>query len=330
MLGVVTMSLRALTGVYDFEGKAAEPLPPPQLMRKLKNDLNLDGVMFISTQMHMPGLDESILREIRSTAEELGMYVEGGSGGTDPDVIERDLWATKSMGGKVLKSYFGYLLRPETIRSSDDWYEFEKEQKAKLEVVEKLARRYDVKVAFENHLDITWEEMLSFMKHVDSEYIGVALDTANPLGIIQDPVETARQLGPYTIATHLKDWRMIEEEKGFTVMPVPLGKGDVDLKEIVKILKAANPELNYSIELDMHRIHQIPWLNHDFWRGFPNRNIHDVVKVINLIRKDGSPRTSEELKALPAMKGARVEELVDHELDYLGQSITYCREELGL
>lgn len=326
MLGVVTHSFRATCGIYDMKGKNPNPLGPIELMHKLKA-MGSQGIMFISTEGHIPNLDEGLLGEVGEEAKSLGMYLEGGSSGTEPVETERQLRATAIMGGKILKTSVGWLLHPDIISNTDEWNTFRKETRTNLKVLAKMARYWDIKIGLENHFDVTYQELAQFVDEVGSEYIGVTLDTANAFGIVQDPVETARALAPYIIATHFKDWQLYETRNGYTMRQDVLGKGEVDLKTIVPIIQAANPDVNYSIELDHHRNFEMKVLDPAYWNSFERRDPNDLVKMLNITRKANRP--IEKLKDVPYLKGASIEELMEHETKILQKSMDYCVKELG-
>ncbi|HOX28732.1 MAG TPA: sugar phosphate isomerase/epimerase family protein, partial [bacterium] len=102
-------------------------------------------------------------------------------------------------------------------------------------------------VALENHADYTVDEMLEIIHTIDSEDFKVTLDTGNAIYLDEDPVETARKLAPYSIYTHIKDIKHV----GPMLMSVPLGQGEVDLKEIISILKNNCYDGLYSIECNL-------------------------------------------------------------------------------
>jgi len=51
---------------------------------------------------------------------------------------------------------------------------------------------------------------------------GVTFDVGNPLGTLDDPCEAADILGPYTVATHYKDFAAEEIARGSRLTMVPL------------------------------------------------------------------------------------------------------------
>ena len=115
------------------------------------------------------------------------------------------------------------------------------------------AKQYDIKMAIENHIDFNSNEILWLIKEVNSPYLGVNLDTANFVRVLDDPVKATEKLAPYVYATHVKDVAVqtnVPADTWHFFASVPAGKGLVDIKSIAKILKKANYEGFLAVEID--------------------------------------------------------------------------------
>jgi sugar phosphate isomerase/epimerase len=53
----------------------------------------------------------------------------------------------------------------------------------------KTARDYGIRMAVENHIDFTSDEMVTLLDAVDSPYLGINFDTGNFLRLLDDPVK---------------------------------------------------------------------------------------------------------------------------------------------
>lgn len=107
-------------------------------------------------------------------------------------------------------------------------------------------------LALENHIDLYVDEVVELMEAVGSPALGVCFDTANNLRMFEDPLEVARKLAPYTKTTHVKDIAAYKgDPKTFAFWPsVPLGKGLIDIAEIVRLLKAEGYDGLLALEID--------------------------------------------------------------------------------
>jgi sugar phosphate isomerase/epimerase len=117
------------------------------------------------------------------------------------------------------------------------------------------AQAQDVVLAMENHLDFTADEQLEILQKIDSPYLRVTLDTGNNLRNLEDPMEVVRKLAPYTAATHIKD--IMATGKGNPATEwrrfwpsAPLGRGIIDLAEVVRILRQNNYRGALNVEID--------------------------------------------------------------------------------
>lgn len=119
----------------------------------------------------------------------------------------------------------------------------------------RVAEDHGVTLAIENHIDFTSTEILEILHEVDSESLRVNFDTGNALRLYEDPVEAARNLAPYAVATHTKD---ITTRRGgapserFLFWPsCPAGEGLVDLLGVARVLDETGFEGSLAIELDL-------------------------------------------------------------------------------
>jgi len=53
----------------------------------------------------------------------------------------------------------------------------------------KVAAKYDIRIADENHIDFNADEMLALIKAVNSPYFGINFDTGNFMRVLDDPIK---------------------------------------------------------------------------------------------------------------------------------------------
>lgn len=114
------------------------------------------------------------------------------------------------------------------------------------------ASEHGVVLAIENHIDFLADELVELVEAVDSRWLGVCLDTANNLRMLEDPAVAIDKLAPYARATHVKD---IAPHRGnpreFAFWPsVPLGRGLIDLPRAFDALRRANYQGLLALEID--------------------------------------------------------------------------------
>ena len=117
----------------------------------------------------------------------------------------------------------------------------------------KTAKKYDVKLAVENHIDFNSDEILTILENVNSPYLGINFDTGNFLRVLDDPIRGMEKLAKHVYATHVKD---LKPQKGVPVNAwyffscTPVGDGLVDNLKLARILKEAGYEGFLAVEID--------------------------------------------------------------------------------
>ena len=117
----------------------------------------------------------------------------------------------------------------------------------------KVAKEYDVKLAVENHIDFTSDEILQLLEMVDSEYFGLNFDTGNFLRLLDDPIKGMEKLAPYVLATHVKDLmpdKTASPTDWYFFAGVPVGKGLINNQTLAELLLKANFKGFLAVEID--------------------------------------------------------------------------------
>jgi sugar phosphate isomerase/epimerase len=117
----------------------------------------------------------------------------------------------------------------------------------------KIARKYDIKLATENHIDFTADEMLELLNNVDSPYLGINFDTGNFLRLLDDPLEGMRKLAKHVLATHIKDLKPqkgVSPREWYFFSCTPVGDGLVDNQALVNLLKQVDYQGVLAVEID--------------------------------------------------------------------------------
>ncbi|MFA9465084.1 MAG: sugar phosphate isomerase/epimerase family protein [Velocimicrobium sp.] len=116
-----------------------------------------------------------------------------------------------------------------------------------------IAEANGVKLALENHIDFTADEMLEMVQRVDSPNFGINFDTGNFLRLLDDPIEGMRKLAPYVFSTHIKDLVFNPEAiptDWYFFSGVPVGFGLVDNMKLAEILSENNYKGFLAVEID--------------------------------------------------------------------------------
>jgi sugar phosphate isomerase/epimerase len=114
------------------------------------------------------------------------------------------------------------------------------------------AKEHGVALAIENHIDLLADELVDLIETVDSSSLGVCLDTANNLRMLEDPAVAIEKLAPFARATHVKD---IAAKSGnpreFAFWPsVPVGQGLIDIPRAFDALRKHGYDGLLALEID--------------------------------------------------------------------------------
>ena len=117
----------------------------------------------------------------------------------------------------------------------------------------KVAEDWGIKMAVENHIDFTSDEMVQLLESVDSPYLGINFDTGNFLRLLDNPLEGMEKLAPYVLATHIKDLkpqRGVPADEWYFFSSTPIGDGLIDNDRLIKTLSRAGFKGVLAVEID--------------------------------------------------------------------------------
>ncbi len=115
------------------------------------------------------------------------------------------------------------------------------------------AEEYGVRMAVENHFDLSSSEWLRIIEAVGSPNFGLCFDSANFWRQLEDPVKVMRKMGKYVYATHLKDVKLYEgvtPDEWYFFACTPLGEGLLDFQTLVEILHELDYDGILAFEVD--------------------------------------------------------------------------------
>lgn len=186
----------------------------------------------------------------------VGRAVDGDSADTGADRVMRWVELAERLSSPFVRVSSGFyrnevLGRPDRIRA---------EQRFLIEALEVTARRAEatgITVLLENHSDFTPDEYVEIIESVGMGRIGVFLDIINPVSMLLDPVPVVRQLAPWAIAGHAKDYRLQSNyvpdrfhRRGFDVQYCYPGEGVADLPSLINALVAAQTTTSYRLSIE--------------------------------------------------------------------------------
>ncbi len=270
--------------------------------------------------------DSARLARLRRRAAELDVLLEvhGGNALAKWSRFEDTMRRAADLGARVVGCSFGMLMRPNKIATLSAWDEHVAQCEARLRQLAPLAKSLGLSIAVENHLDFTVEELRNMIRRVDSPHVGVLFDVGNTVGTLDDPTEAADVLGPYTVATHYKDFAIEEVARGFRFTMVPLGCGSLRLEEITRrLLRHIDPQMGLSIEMMNGQHFEVYWLEDRFWLAYRDKTARQVAATLRHIR--GKAIDIDQLKLQEEIDELPHEEHLELEHDRMARCIAYLK-----
>jgi sugar phosphate isomerase/epimerase len=318
-MGIVTYAL----GIHQknhWAGRHAGLSPALALLEESAR-LGAAGV-----QVDLTAQDSPRMSEIRKRSEEHGMYLEAGiSPPRNSDDVARfvqDIRAAKEAGASLARTVILPGRRYEQFKSFDEFKEYEKRGLESLQLAEPVLARNRFHLAVENHKDQRIPEKLELIKKLSSEWIGICVDVGNSFTLLEDPVETVRAFAPFALTVHFKDQAVRENQDGFWFADVALGEGFLDLPAIVKILRAAKPDIHLNLETITRDALNVPVLTDEFWATLPDTPARELARTLRTIKTHSAD------KPFVLVSNLSVEEQLTLELRNVEQSLSYARNHL--
>ena len=260
-----------------------------------------DGVQF--TELHLgygQTLDDGFLRDLASRARAHGLYIEWAGGEHIP--FDTVTWQRKDLapinanaarqaaavGASVVRSCSGGL-----IRWRDDSPPTEvllRETAAALKSQAPFFRDHGVVLAIELHFEFTTFELLRLFEMCGAEpggWLGICLDTMNPVTMLEDPVSAVDRILPWVVAVHAKDGALVLRDQGLASFPVECGTGLVDFERILRRLAELDRTIHLSLE-DHGGSFDLPIFDANFLSRFPDLTVQELARLLRLARVGGA------------------------------------------
>lgn len=241
--------------VYGHQSKPSKQMTLEDFIKRA-HDLKVDGVSLESC--FIPRFDAKYLADVKAMLDEYKLdrvyawgHPDGLEGGRNKkafaDMVKHIPYAA-AIGAKVMRVVGASLM----FRNEPHGPMLASLTKMFKEAV-KTAKKYDVRLADENHIDFNSDEMLSLIKAVKSPYFGINFDTGNFMRVLDDPIKGMEKLAKYTFATHVKDLKVNPKaavDDWYFFSTTPVGDGLVNNQKLAQLLQDAGYKGFLAVELD--------------------------------------------------------------------------------
>lgn len=301
--------------------------------------LKLDAI-FLQDSLDPKAQDPAHWKDVKAKAAELKLHLETGGGGIlpkSPEVFEasvatlrKNIERAAAMGSPLVRCVIASeraALPPGTP---------EQHLATVIRMFKQVRSQVmdaGLKLAVEVHKDFQAWEFKQLVEEAGREYVGIYLDTGNPVFVLEDPMTTVEELGRYALTLHLRDSVVYEHPRGVCVQWVPLGEGGIDFPAILKRAKELCPQVHVYIKPITGRPPTVlPYLEPEFWKMYPKGRAGDLARFLKLAR---AGRPYERNMVIEDLAGRAtpphfVEAIKYQQREHMERSVEYAKQKLGL
>lgn len=282
-------------------------------------------VVHFSEIRFIGSLEPDHLRKVRAHAAKLGLELEIGmrsicptstmfdaKQGTAEEQLSRMIDAADIVGSHIVRAVLGSVedrVKPGPIEARIE------DTVRVLKNVRSKAADKNIKIAIENHAgDMQARELKTLIEGAGPDFVGVCLDSGNPLWTIEDPHLTLSVLHPYVLTSHLRDSAVWSVPEGSAVSWVEMGRGNVDIDGYVKKYVELCPNRALSLESIIFGPRLFPYKDAKFWDPYRTTPAWEFERFLEIAER-GKPFPEEPWEKSDEAKRER--EALDTSLAYL-------------
>jgi sugar phosphate isomerase/epimerase len=252
-------------------------------------------VVHFSEIRFLGSLEPEHLGQVRVHAERLGIQVEIGMRsicptsamfeaklGSAEEQLTRMIVAAKTIGSPIVRAVLGSMAdrTPPGIEAHIE------DTVRVLRTVRSRAMDSGIKIAIENHAgDMQARELKTLIEGAGKEFVGVCLDSGNPLWTIEDPHLTLETLHPYVLTSHVRDSAVWRVPEGAAVAWVRMGDGNVGIDDYVRRYLELCPGRALSLEIIVTPPRVFAYRQAKFWDSYRSTPAWEFERFLALADK---------------------------------------------
>jgi sugar phosphate isomerase/epimerase len=298
---------------------------PAETLVELCRSFGADGCQLEIGQLQ--STEPGYLDGLRRKLDEAGLFVELAAPGKvfeDESYFADVARVARGLGASRLRVALLHGRRYEDFGTLEAWRGFADRWREAVPRAGRALDRHKLEVGIENHKDWRAEELVELVRSAGSPYLGACVDFGNNLSLLEDPLETVKQLAPFAVTTHLKDMAVRPYERGFELSEVPLGTGLCPLARMIEVLRQAKPMLPMCLEMITRDPLKVPYRDDRYWASFGGR---DTARIEAFEQGVLSKASAE---PLPRVSDLSLEQMQQREDENVRRSTAFARESLRL
>ncbi|GLX70956.1 sugar phosphate isomerase/epimerase family protein [Paenibacillus glycanilyticus] len=233
-LGISSYSLTWSIGVPGYPAPR-KPIGAIDLLEIAHSN----GIKLVQIADNLPLhlMSDAALLRLKAHAETLGIEIEVGTRGTEPQHLLQYLRIASLLGSTLCRTLI--VEKSLTVPLQH------------LREVLPLFEQSGVRLAVENHGLHTTKELASLFEACNHPFLGCCLDTVNSFSALDSPDTVIQDLSPYVINLHLKDFDItrVDHQMGFMVLGRPAGYGKLDIDGLMQTIRHNQSDSNVILEL---------------------------------------------------------------------------------
>ncbi|MGO3884922.1 MAG: sugar phosphate isomerase/epimerase family protein [Mycetocola sp.] len=232
---------------YAYFWRFSDRVDNPMTLEQMLDDTAaLGGTVFqICDYAPIEDATTDRLAAIRAHADALGIVLELGTRGTDPEHLRRYLGIAEALGVTLLRSMW---------TSGDDRPDAA-ESERRLRAIAPELEAAGVSLALETYEQVSSTELVALVDALDHPLIGICLDPANTVANFEQPADVVQRCAPRTLNWHVKDFNFSRNPGwvGFIYTGTALGEGRLDYDTFREAVRPAERGINQIVEF------WLPW-----------------------------------------------------------------------
>jgi sugar phosphate isomerase/epimerase len=225
-LGISTWTYPWAIGVNGY--------PPPVRPLRLSDLLDRAAalkvqVVQIADNLPLHKVDRSEIRDVRDQAVSLGIKIEIGTRGVEPDHLLRYLRLALELDAVLLRTLTHTSESEPSLGQAEQW----------IRTVLPEFEANGVVLGLENYEAHSCFALAGLVRRLDSRLVGICLDTVNSFGALEPPEGVLQTLAPLTVNLHVKDFviERVPYKMGFVVRGAPAGSGRLDIPWLLRQMR---------------------------------------------------------------------------------------------
>src|SRR5205823_2489102 len=147
-----------------------------------------------------------------------------------------------------------------------------------------------LRIAIENHAgDMQARELKTLIEEAGKDFVGVCLDSGNPLWTLEDPHLTLETLHSYVLTSHVRDTAVWAVPEGAAVQWVRMGEGNVGIDDYIAKYATLCAGRALSLEIIVTQPRIFAYKREKFWDNYRQTRAWEFERFLALVEAGKAP-----------------------------------------